>query len=32
MDLDEEDDFIGENSFAFCELRHRFISDGSEGN
>lgn len=30
MDLDDEDDFMGENSFAFRELRHRYMMEAEE--
>ena len=30
IDLDEEDDFMGENSFAFRELHHRYMMEAEE--
>lgn len=30
IDLDDDDDFMGENSFAFRELRHRYMMEAEE--
>lgn len=30
MDLDDDDDFMGEHSFAFRELRHRYMMEAEE--